>query len=50
MAYVKKQAEVDELKKALKVWSRRKKIQQTELITCKRVLCKLNVSSLPSCR
>jgi hypothetical protein len=48
MDYVKKHAELHELKQALKMWSRRKYIQQTALITHKRLLCKLTTSNLQS--
>jgi hypothetical protein len=48
MDYVKKQAELHELKQALKVWSRRKSIQQAALIAHKRLLRKLTMSSLQS--
>jgi hypothetical protein len=50
MAYVKKKAELHELKQAVRVWSHRKKIQQTTLISCKRLFHKLTVNSLQSPR
>jgi hypothetical protein len=50
MAYVQKKAELHELKQGLKVWSHRKKIQQTALISCKQLLHKLTVNSLQSPR
>ena len=50
MAYVKKKAELHELKQAVRVWSHRKKIQQTTLISSKRLLHKLTVNSLQSPR
>jgi len=50
MAYVKKKAELHELKQAVRVWSHRKKIQQTTLNSCKQLLHKLNVNSLQSPR
>jgi hypothetical protein len=50
MDYVKKQAELHQLEQALKVWSRRKKIQQTALISCRQLLRKLTINSSPSTR
>jgi hypothetical protein len=50
MDYVKKQAELQQLKQALKVWSHRKKIQYTALTSCRSLLHKLTINSLPSTR
>jgi Tfp pilus assembly ATPase PilU len=50
MDYVKKQAELQQLKQALKVWSHRKKIQQTALTSYRQLLYKLTLNSLPSTR
>ena len=50
MAYVKKKAELYELKQAVRVWSHRKKVQQTTLISCKQLHHKLTVNSLKSPR
>ena len=51
LSYVKKKAELHELKQAMRVWSHHKKIQQTTLSSCKRLLHKLTVNSLhtPRC-
>ncbi|XP_033608356.1 coiled-coil domain-containing protein 113-like isoform X2 [Cryptotermes secundus] len=46
MDYVKKQAELHQLKQALKVWSHRKKIQQTALISCRKLLHKLTINEV----
>ncbi|PSN32746.1 hypothetical protein C0J52_19695 [Blattella germanica] len=43
--YIKKTAEVSELQKAVKVWSRRKKVQQIALTACKRVLRNIKQAS-----
>jgi hypothetical protein len=50
MDYVKKQAELEQTKQALKVWSHRKKIQHTALTSCRQLLHKLTANSLPSTR
>ncbi|XP_069704876.1 cilia- and flagella-associated protein 263 [Periplaneta americana] len=50
MDYVHKKAELYEMRRALKVWTRRQKIQQTALIACRRVLRQLTAPERRSSR